>query len=267
MNTPIPELAPPVDELMNFAGKTVVVTGSGSGLGRGIAARFAEAGAAVVVNYRSNRDGAAEVVSAIVDSGGKAVAVGADVTRKAEVDRLVSETVKAFGGLDVLINNAGIYPLVALLDMQESDWDAVVDANLRSVFLCTQAAAGQMVAQGRGGAIINIASIEAESAAPMHSHYNAAKAGVVMHTRAAAGELGPHGIRVNVVSPGLIWRRGIEEAWSEGVERWRSACPLTRLGRPEDVADACLFLASPAARWITGATLRVDGGVMSNQIF
>jgi NAD(P)-dependent dehydrogenase (short-subunit alcohol dehydrogenase family) len=151
--------------------------------------------------------------------------------------------------------------------MSEAEWDEVVNSNLRSTFLCTQAVARQMMAQGDGGAIVNIASIEAENPAPMHSHYNAAKGGVVMHTAAAANELGPHGIRVNAVSPGLIWREGIEQAWPDGVERFLKAAPLGRLGRADDVADACLFLASPAARWITGANLRVDGGVMTKQIF
>jgi NAD(P)-dependent dehydrogenase (short-subunit alcohol dehydrogenase family) len=124
-----------------------------------------------------------------------------------------------------------------------------------------------MARQETGGAIVNITSIEAENPAPGHSHYNAAKAGVLMHTRAAAGELARHGIRVNAVAPGLLWRDGIEQAWPEGVARWQAAAPLRRLGTAEDVADACLFLASPAARWITGASLTVDGGVMTSQIF
>jgi NAD(P)-dependent dehydrogenase (short-subunit alcohol dehydrogenase family) len=124
-----------------------------------------------------------------------------------------------------------------------------------------------MIAQGQGGAIVNVTSIEAENPAPAHSHYNAAKAGAAMHTRAAAQELGPHGIRVNAVAPGLVWREGLDEAWPDGVARYLNAAPLGRLGQPEDVADACLFLASPAARWITGASLTVDGGVMTRQIF
>jgi NAD(P)-dependent dehydrogenase (short-subunit alcohol dehydrogenase family) len=261
MNIPSPQ------NLLDFTGKVALVTGSGSGLGSGIALRFAEAGAAVVVNYRSSAAGAQAVVSQIEAAGGQAVALPADVTRKAEVERLITQTVAAFGRLDVLVNNAGVYPLSTLIEMSEAEWDEVVNSNLRSTFLCTQAAARQMVAQGDGGAIVNIASIEAENPAPMHSHYNAAKGGVVMHTAAAANELGPHGIRVNAVSPGLIWREGIEQAWPDGVERFLKAAPLGRLGRADDVADACLFLASPAARWITGANLRVDGGVMTKQIF
>jgi NAD(P)-dependent dehydrogenase (short-subunit alcohol dehydrogenase family) len=258
---------PSIDELLDFSGQTVIVTGSGSGLGAGIALRFAEAGAAVVVHYNTSAAGAQEVVAQIESLGGRAIAVQADVSRRPDVVRLFADTIGTFGRLDALINNAGTYPLSPLVEMSDDEWDLVVDSNLRSVFLCTQAAAKQMIAQGDGGAIVNIASIEAENPAPMHSHYNASKGGVVMHTRAAASELGPHGIRVNVVSPGLIWREGIENTWPEGVDRWQKAAPLTRLGQPDDVADACLFLASPAARWITGANLRVDGGVMTKQIF
>jgi NAD(P)-dependent dehydrogenase (short-subunit alcohol dehydrogenase family) len=193
--------------------------------------------------------------------------VQADLAVRDEVERLMSQAASGLGGLDLLVNNAGSYPLAALVEMTDGEWRSVLDANLTSVFLCTQAAARQMIDRGRGGGIVNIASIEAESPAALHSHYSAAKGGVVMYTRAAAFELAPHGIRVNAVSPGLIWREGIEGAWPEGVERWLDACPLGRLGRPEDVADACLFLASRAARWITGANLRVDGGVMVSRIF
>jgi NAD(P)-dependent dehydrogenase (short-subunit alcohol dehydrogenase family) len=258
---------PPVEDLLDFSGKVVLVTGSGSGAGRGISVRFGEAGARVVVNYRASEAGAQAVVETIAGGGGEAIALQADVTQKAAVEDLIAQTVDAFGQIDVLINNAGVYPLASLLEMSEEDWDLVLDANLRSTFLCTQAAARQMIAQGTGGAIVNIASIEAENPAPMHSHYNAAKGGVLMYTRAAAYELGPHGIRVNVVSPGLIWSETLEEDWPDGVARWKKAAPLARLGRPDDVADACLFLASPAARWISGANLRVDGGVMTKQIF
>lgn len=258
---------PAVKDLLDLTGRVVVVTGSGRGLGRGIAARFAEAGAGVVVNYRFSAAGARALVGEIAASGGRAVAIQADVTQKAAVERLVTGTVEQLGRLDVWINNAGLYPLTSILDMSESDWDLVIDANLRSTFLCTQAAARRMIAQGWGGAVVNIASIEAENPAPGHSHYNAAKGGVLMYTRAAAYELGRHGIRVNAVSPGLIDSGALEQDWPEGVARWKKAAPLVRLGQPADVADACLFLASPAARWITGANLRVDGGVMTKQIF
>jgi NAD(P)-dependent dehydrogenase (short-subunit alcohol dehydrogenase family) len=199
--------------------------------------------------------------------GGKAITVRADVTRQAEAERLMAQSVEKLGGIDVLINNAGTYPVASLLEMTEEEWGQVLGANLGSAHFCTQAAARQMIRRGRGGAIVNIASIEAESPAPGHSHYNAAKAGLLMHTRAAAQELGRQGIRVNAVSPGLIWRDGLDQDWPDGVARYKKAVPLGRLGQPDDVADACLFLASPAARWITGANLVVDGGVMTNTVF
>ncbi|MFN2125114.1 MAG: SDR family NAD(P)-dependent oxidoreductase [Candidatus Promineifilaceae bacterium] len=262
----------PIQELLNFSGKVVLVTGSGSGLGRGIALRFGEAGASVVVNYRSREAGAREVVRQIEQGDGTAVSVQADVSRRDDVERLVETAVMEYGRLDVLINNAGIYPIAPFLDITDEEWEAMIDANLRSVFLCTQVAAKQMINQTRidpdiSGAIVNIASIEGENPAPMHSHYNAAKGGVLMYTRSSAYELGAQGIRVNAVSPGLIWTEGIEESWPNGVQRWHKAAPLQRLGMPDDVADACLFLTSPAASWITGANLRVDGGVMARPSF
>jgi 3-oxoacyl-[acyl-carrier protein] reductase len=258
---------PPPKELLDLTGRTVLVTGAGSGIGSGIARRFAAAGAAVAVNYRASADGARSVVDGIEAAGGRAVALQADVTRREQVASLVEGAREALGGIDVLVNNAGLYPLHPLLEMDDAAWDSVLDSNLKATFLCTQAVARQMRASGRPGAIVNLASIEASNPAPAHSHYNAAKGGVLMHTRAAALELGPSGIRVNVVSPGLIWREGLDAAWPDGVERYRRAAPLGRLGEYDDVADACLFLASPLARWITGSELVVDGGVMCQQIF
>ncbi len=254
-------------QLLDLTDRVVVVTGAGRGIGAGIALRFAEAGASVVANYRESRSAAEEVVARIRSMGRDAAALQADVTKRPEVERLLEQVVETFDRIDILINNAGVYPMASLLDMPEESWDLVVDANLRGTHLCTQAAARRMVAAGAGGAIVNIASIEAENPAPMHSHYNAAKAGVVMYTRAAAQELGPSGIRVNAVSPGLIWRDGLEGEWPDGVSRYRSTAPLGRLGLADDVADACLFLSSPAARWITGVNLVVDGGVMTHTVY
>ncbi len=259
--------APPVRSLLDLSEKVVIVTGGGSGVGRGIALRFAEAGARVVVHYHSSAAGAVSVVAAITASGGQATTYQGDLSDPDAATGLTAYAVATFGRVDALVNNAGIYPLASVLEMTAEEWDTVIDANLRSVFLCTQAAARQMIAQASGGAIVNITSIEAENPAPNHSHYNASKGGVLLYTRAAANELGRHGIRVNAVAPGLIWKDDIEQTWPDGVARWRRAAPLGRLGMPEDVADACLFLISPAARWITGASLTVDGGVMTHQIY
>lgn len=254
-------------KLLDFSGKVVLVTGGGGGIGRGIALRFAQAGADVAINYRRSETGAAQAAAEIVQLGRQAFTFQADVTDPGEVERLVDAVAERFGRLDVLVNNAGTFPLHALEEMSPGDWAQVVEANLTSTFLCTQAAARQMKAQGKGGAVVNIASIEGIQPAPHHSHYIAAKGGVLAFTKAAAYELGPAGIRVNAVSPGLIERDGLEADWPDGVARYTAAAPLARLGQPEDVADACLFLASEGARWITGVSLVVDGGVMTNNVY
>ncbi|HXZ78317.1 MAG TPA: 3-oxoacyl-ACP reductase family protein [Terriglobales bacterium] len=250
-------------QLLDFRGKAAVVTGAGKGIGAAIALRFAQAGAKLVVSYRSSEAGAGAVRNQVRSFGGEAVIVRGNVTQEDDVNLLVEETLRAYGQIDVWINNAGSYPASGILEMRPQEWHSVIADNLTAVHLCTRAAARQMQGQGTGGAIVNIASIEAENPAPGHSHYNAAKAGVLMYTRTAAQELGKYNIRVNAVSPGLIWREGLEKAWPEGVEAYLQAVPMGRLGQPEDVADCCLFLASPAARWITGANLVVDGGVLT----
>ncbi|MCX4763296.1 SDR family oxidoreductase [Streptomyces sp. NBC_01275] len=249
----------PVGQLA--AGQVVLITGAGGGLGRGIALRFAQEGAAVALHCRTAVQAAEEVASAVREAGGRAVVLRADLTVEDECRRVVREAAEWGGGrLDALVNNAGVQPVQALPGMTAADWRAVVDANLTSVFACTQAAADVMRAGERGGTVTHIASVEAGLPAPGHAHYSASKAAVVMHARAAAQEYGPWGIRVNTVSPGLIGREGLAEAWPEGVRRWREAVAVGRLGRPEDVGDACVFLASPLASWVTGHDLVVDGG-------
>ncbi|MFQ5695875.1 MAG: SDR family NAD(P)-dependent oxidoreductase [Terriglobia bacterium] len=256
-------------EFFNFKGKVVLVTGSSRGIGAGIARRFGQAGADVVVHFRNDRrkKEAASVARALAALGRKTLTVKAAVGEAGEVRALFDQIKARFGRLDVLVNNAGIYPGTPLLEMSEQEWSQTMDANLKGVFLCTQAAAGLMKEQQEGGSIVNISSIEAVNPAPRHAHYTASKAGVKMFTQTAALELAPHRIRVNAVAPGLINAPRLPQAWPEGVERWRARAPLGRLGEPEDVADACLFLASEAARWITGVHLIVDGGMLTTQAY
>jgi NAD(P)-dependent dehydrogenase (short-subunit alcohol dehydrogenase family) len=252
---------------MGLEGQVAVITGASRGIGSAIAKVFASAGASVVVHFRERALEARSVAAEIESSGGRAAAVGADLREPDEVERLFQETAERLGEVDVLVNNAGSYPLHGLVDAPAAEWKDVLETNLLSVHLCTQAAARRLIARATGGAIVNVASIEGLRPAPMHSHYVAAKSGVLAYTRSAALELGPRGIRVNAVSPGLIWREGIEKGWPEGVESFRSRAPLRRLGRPEDVANACLFLASSAASFVTGANLVVDGGVLAAAAF
>jgi NAD(P)-dependent dehydrogenase (short-subunit alcohol dehydrogenase family) len=265
---PLPiSTVPAVSALLHLSGRVALVTGASGTIGAGIARRFAEAGAHVIAHYGRHRAAAEATVDTIVAAGGRAVALGADLTRQPDVEHMLDACQSAAGLPTILVNNAGTYPVAPLLEMTEPDWDAVVAANLKSVHLVTQALSRRVVAAGVPAAIVNIASIEASNVAPLHAHYAAAKAGVVMHTRVAARELGAHGIRVNAVSPGLIWFDGLDAAWPDGVGRYTRAVPLGRLGLPADVADACLFLASDAARWITGSELVVDGGVLTNTAY
>ncbi|SHG70029.1 SDR family NAD(P)-dependent oxidoreductase [Streptoalloteichus hindustanus] len=254
-------VAAPVTGLPDLTGTVALVTGAGGNIGAGIARRFAAAGATVVAHYWSSADRARAVATDIRAEGGQATWEQADLRDPVEADRLLAAVVAAFGRVDVLVNNAGVQPVEPLPDMDFDQWREVIGANAHSAFLATRAAARHMIEQGDGGAVVSIASIEATRPAVGHAHYSAAKAAVRMHARAAAVEYGPHGIRVNTVSPGLVVREGIERDWPEGVERWHRAAPLTRMGTPEDVGNACVFLASPLASWITGHDLVVDGGV------
>jgi 3-oxoacyl-[acyl-carrier protein] reductase len=244
-----------------LTGRIALVTGAGGGIGRGIALRFAEEGAAVALHCRTSVTAAQRTAARIADSGGRATVLTAELTDAAACRALVREAARWGGGrLDALVNNAAVQPVRDLPAMTADEWREVLDTNVTPVFACTQAAA-ELMRDGDGGSVTHIASVEAHRPAPGHAHYGASKAAVLVHARAAALEYGPWGVRVNTVSPGLVDRPGLAESWPEGVERWRAAVPLRRLGRPRDVADACVFLASPLASWITGQDLAVDGGV------
>ena len=246
----------------DLSGTTTLVTGSSGGIGAAIASAFAAAGAAVVIHYHRSEEHAQNLAGEITGSGGEAVAVPADLTQPDSVRVLVNTAAQFAGPLSSVVNAAGIQPLSELASMTMQDWRNVIDNDLNSAFLLTQTAAAAL--RGRGGSITHIASIEASQPARAHGHYNAAKAGLVMHARSAALEYGAAGVRVNTVSPGLIDRPGLSEQWPEGVQRWNAAAPLTRLGTGEDVANACLYLASPLASWITGTDMVVDGGVSAH---
>jgi NAD(P)-dependent dehydrogenase (short-subunit alcohol dehydrogenase family) len=241
---------PDVHHLLSLAGETVLVTGASGNIGRGVAVRLAEAGAKVIVHYLRDEASAASLATEI----GAAGVVQADLGDAASVDALFEA-----GRPSMVVNNAAAQPVQPLADMSDENWRSVLSTNLDGPFLVTQRAAR---AWGEhGGAIVNIASIEGSDPAAGHAHYATSKAGLIMFTRAAALEFGPRNIRVNCVSPGLIEHDGLGDEWPEGVARWRERAPLGRLGTPKDVADAVLFLLSPAARWISGTNLVVDGGM------
>jgi glucose 1-dehydrogenase/3-oxoacyl-[acyl-carrier protein] reductase len=249
--------------LPDLRGSVVVVTGAGGGIGAGIARRFGAAGAAVVLAHLTSGDRSEALAAELRAAGGDALAVRADITDPEQCSALVQAAVEEYGRLDALVNNAGVQPSEPLEDMTVQQWRAVVDTNLTGTFAATQAAVAVMRHSG-GGSVTHIASIEGSHPARAHAHYCASKAAVIMHARAAALEYGAWGIRVNTVSPGLVDREGLAAAWPDGVRRWHASAPLGRMGTSADVGDACVFLASPMAAWITGHDLVVDGGMSAS---
>ena len=239
----------PVNALLDLAGETILVTGASGNIGRGIARRLAEAGAGIVVHYFRDEAAARELVAEL-----DCALVQADLGDEAAVEAMLAQSRPT-----MVVNNAAAQPVQALPEMSFPDWRGVMSANLDGPFLVTQRAAAAW--GDAGGAIVNIASIEGMDPAVGHAHYASSKAGLLMFSRAAALEYGARGIRINCVSPGLIERNGLAEDWPDGVARWQERAPLTGIGTPNDVADAVLFLLSPAARWISGANLVVDGGM------
>jgi NAD(P)-dependent dehydrogenase (short-subunit alcohol dehydrogenase family) len=254
--TPTPA-AIPVARLLDLTGQVAIVTGASGNIGAGIARRLHEAGASVAVHANARREGADAIVSEL---GSRAIAIVGDVERDAAA--LCAVTVEAFGAVNIVVNNAGIQPVAPINAISAHDMSEMLRVNVGGVAAMTREAAALMT--GDRCSVVNISSIEGLQPAFMHSHYCASKAAVIMHTRAAALELGPQGIRVNCVSPGLIDVDGLEEGWPDGVARWAAAAPLHRRGTPGDIADAVLFLVSPAAKWVTGANLVVDGGVLAH---
>jgi glucose 1-dehydrogenase len=244
--------------------KVTVVTGSSSGIGEAIALAFAANGAAVVVNYSRHEDAAQKVLEKIEGAGGKGLVVGADVSDPKEVEAMVQQATDAFGRLDIMVNNAGMEHKMPFLETPFEVWQETIAVNLTGAWLGCQAAAKQMVAQGDGGRIINVSSVHEDLAMPMNAPYCATKGGVRMLMRTLAVELAPHKITVNNIAPGAIetpMDAPLEQNPDE-MKELLSEIPLGRMGKPEEVANLALFLASDDSSYVTGSTLFVDGGMI-----
>jgi 3-oxoacyl-[acyl-carrier protein] reductase len=244
-----------------LAGKVAVVTGASKGIGAAIAKHLAAEGAAVVVNYSSSKEGAERVVGTITRNGGKAVAVQANVAKPADIERLFAESTKAFGRLDILVNNAGVYEFAPLENVTAEHFHKQFDLNVLGLLLASQQAVKHF--GPTGGSIVNISSVVASGRLPNASVYSATKAAVDAVTRSLATELGPRKIRVNSINPGMVETEGVHAAgMAEGDFRkhLEAQTPLGRIGQPNDIATAAVFLASPEASWITGETLYISGG-------
>ena len=252
--------APPHKAL---AGKVALVTGSSSGIGKAIALEMARRGASVVVNYIGEPDAANEVVNSIAGENGSAIALEADVSKQADVAKMISDAVARFGRLDVLVNNAGIEKETPFLEKAEEEWDRVIAVNLKGPFLCTQLAAREMAKNG-GGTIINISSVHEDLPFPGYAAYCASKGGLRMLCRDLALELAKHHINVVNVAPGAI-NTPINERTMEDPEKalaLKREIPLGRVGEPSEVAKLVCYLASDDAAYITGTTVVIDGGLM-----
>jgi 3-oxoacyl-[acyl-carrier protein] reductase len=243
-------------------GKVAVVTGASKGIGASIALHLAAEGASVVVNYASSKEGADRVVSEITGKGGKALAVQANLSDPADIRRLFARSKEAFGKVDVLVNNAGVYEFAPIEDVTPEHFHKMFDLNVLGLLLASQEAARQFGPDG--GSIINIGSVAATSAPPTASVYSATKAAVNAVTRSLAQELGPRKIRVNSINPGMVETEGVHAAgiaesdWRKQVE---SQTPLGRIGQPQDIAPAAVYLASSDSGWVTGETFYISGGL------
>jgi 3-oxoacyl-[acyl-carrier protein] reductase len=243
-------------------GKVAVVTGASKGIGADIAKQFAAEGAAVVVNYASSKEGADRVVDQIAKRGGRAIAVRANVARKADIEHLFVEAEKAFGKIDILVNNAGVYDWSPIEEITEEQFHKQFDVNVLGLLLATQEAVKQF--DSTGGNIINISGTVTSVTPPSLSVYTGTKGAVDAITRTLAKELGPRKVRVNAINPGLVETEGVRAGGFDQGDLRKSIeaqTPLGRIGQPEDIAPVAVFLASSDSKWITGETLRVAGGI------
>jgi 3-oxoacyl-[acyl-carrier protein] reductase len=248
--------------MSKLSNKVAIVTGASKGIGAGIAKALAAEGATVVVNYASSKEGADHVVAEIVGKGGKAVAVQGDVSKVSDVQRLFAETKKAFGRLDVLVNNAGVYQFAPLGEITEEQFHRQFNTNVLGLILATQEAARQFGSEG--GSIINIGSTASTVTPPMTAVYTATKGAVDAVTHVLAKELGPKKIRVNSINPGMVETEGAHTSGvigSDFQKQVESQTPLGRIAQPEDIAPIAVFLASQDSGWLTGETLLASGGM------
>jgi 3-oxoacyl-[acyl-carrier protein] reductase len=248
--------------MAKLVGKVAVVTGASKGIGASIALHLAAEGAAVVVNYSSSKEGADRVVAEIAGRGGKAVAVQANVADQGEIRRLFAEAKQAFGKVDVLVNNAGVYNFAPLEEVTAEHFHKMFDLNVLGLLLASQEAAKQFGPDG--GSIINISSVAATAAPATASVYSATKAAVDAVTKSLAKELGPRKIRVNSINPGMVETEGVHAAGiaeSDWRKQTEAQTPLGRIGQPRDIAPAAVFLASSDSSWITGETFYISGGL------
>jgi 3-oxoacyl-[acyl-carrier protein] reductase len=246
---------------MLLDGKTALVTGASRGIGRAIAIRLASEGAAVAINYAGNVKAAEEVKAVIEAAGGRAMLVQADVADSTAVDAMIKAVIEAFGQIDILVNNAGITRDGLLMRMKEEDWDAVINTNLKGIFHCTKAVSKLMMKK-RYGRIVNMASVVGLIGNAGQSNYAAAKAGVIGFSKSMARELASRGITVNMVAPGFIDTDMTAVLPDKVREAMVADIPLGKIGTPENVADAVVFLVSDQASYITGQTINVDGGMV-----
>jgi glucose 1-dehydrogenase len=246
--------------------KVAVVTGAGTGIGQAIALAFAEAGAAVVVDYVGNASVSADTLKKIGATNGRSLGIDADISLPADVDALVQKTVAAFGKLDIFVNNAGIERKIAFVDYPLDEWQKIIAINLTGPFLCAQAAAKQMILQGKGGRIINISSIHEDLPMPTNAPYCTSKGGLRMLMRTIAVELAPHQITVNNIGPGAIYTPIDKDVEIDAKlnDQILAEIPMGRWGNPEEVAQLAVYLASDAAAYVTGSTYFIDGGMLRN---